>query len=56
MKKLLFTIAAMTAMTTVSAQKLLVLYYSETGTTKAVAEELQKQSEFYDSELLWVAE
>ena len=44
MKKLLFTIAAMTAMTTVSAQKLLVLYYSETGTTKAVAEELQKQT------------
>ena len=44
MKKLLFTIAAMTAMTTVSAQKLLVLYYSETGTTKTVAEELQKQT------------
>ena len=33
----------MTAMTTVSAQKMLVLYYSETGTTKAVAEELQQQ-------------
>ena len=28
---------------TLSAQKMLVLYYSETGTTKAVAQELQKQ-------------
>ena len=34
----------MTAITTVSAQKMLVLYYSETGTTKAVAQELQKQT------------
>ena len=33
----------MTAMTTVSAQKVLVLYYSETGTTKVVAQELQQQ-------------
>ena len=33
----------MTCMTTGFAQKKLVLYYSETGTTKAVAEELQKQ-------------
>ena len=31
-------------MTTAFAQKQLVLYYSETGTTKAVAEELQKQT------------
>ena len=43
MKKLLLSFAAMTALTTVSAQKMLVLYYSETGTTKAVAEELQQQ-------------
>ena len=34
----------MTAMTTASAQKALVLYYSETGTTKTVAMELQKQT------------
>ena len=34
----------MTAMTTASAQKMLVLYYSETGVTKTVAEELQKQT------------
>lgn len=34
----------MTAMTTAMAQRMLVLYYSETGTTKAVAEELQKQT------------
>ena len=33
----------MAAVTTASAKKVLVLYYSETGTTKAVAEELQKQ-------------
>lgn len=43
MKKLLLTIAVMTAFTTGYAQKMLVLYYSETGTTKTVAEELQKQ-------------
>ena len=43
MKKLLLSIAAMTTITTCYAQKSLVLYYSETGTTKAVAEELQKQ-------------
>ena len=43
MKKLILSFAAMTAMTTVSAQKMLVLYYSETGTTKTVAEELQQQ-------------
>lgn len=35
--------AAMAAISTSCAQKTLVLYYSETGTTKAVAEELQKQ-------------
>ena len=34
----------MIAFTTSYAQKALVLYYSETGTTKAVAEELQKQT------------
>ena len=34
----------MAVMTTVSAQKMLVLYYSETGTTKTVAEEIQKQT------------
>ena len=33
----------MAAVTAVSAQKILVLYYSETGTTKTVAEELQQQ-------------
>ena len=33
----------MTAITTGYAQKKLVLYYSETGTTKTVAQELQKQ-------------
>ena len=43
MKRLLLSIAAMTAMTTLSAQRMLVLYYSETGTTKTVAQELQKQ-------------
>ena len=43
MKKLLLLIAVMTAVTTSYAQKMLVLYYSETGTTKTVAEELQKQ-------------
>ena len=34
----------MTAITTASAQRMLVLYYSETGTTKTVAQELQKQT------------
>lgn len=43
MKKLFLSLAAMAAVTAVSAQKVLVLYYSETGTTKAVAQELQKQ-------------
>jgi len=44
MKKLFLSLVAMTAITTVSAQKMLVLYYSETGTTKAVAQEIQKQT------------
>ena len=43
MRKLLLSIAVMTSILTGCAQKKLVLYYSETGTTKAVAEELQKQ-------------
>ena len=44
MKKLLLSLAAMTVMTSVSAQKALVLYYSETGTTKTVAQEIQAQT------------
>ena len=32
----------MALVTAATAQKILVLYYSETGTTKAVAEELQR--------------
>ena len=43
MRKLLLSLAVMTAVTTAWAQKKLVLYYSETNNTKAVAEELQKQ-------------
>ena len=43
MKKIFVLLAMMACMTTASAQKVLVLYYSETGTTKAVAQELQKQ-------------
>ena len=43
MKKILLSFAAMAVVTTVSAQKVLVLFYSETGTTKMVAEEIQKQ-------------
>ncbi len=43
MKKIIMAVAAMATITTGFAQKKLVLYYSETGTTKAVAEELQKQ-------------
>ena len=43
MKKILLSLATMTAVMTGCAQKKLVLYYSETGTTKAVAQELQKQ-------------
>ena len=51
MKKLLLSLAVVTGLTTACTQqkavektnRLLVLYYSENGTTKAVAEELQKQ-------------
>ena len=43
MKKLLLSLAMTACMTTGYAQKKLVLYYSENGTTKAVAEEIQKQ-------------
>ena len=44
MKKLLLLIVMMTSVITGCAQqKTLVLYYSETGTTKTVAQELQKQ-------------
>jgi flavodoxin len=43
MKRILLSLAVMATITTVYAQKALVLYYSETGSTKAVAEELQKQ-------------
>ena len=42
MKKILLFIAMMVSMTSF-AQKKLVLYFSESGTTKTVAEELQKQ-------------
>ena len=42
MKKVLLFIAMMVSMTSL-AQKKLVLYFSESGSTKAVAEELQKQ-------------
>ena len=43
MKKLLLSFAVMALFTACNAQKKLVLYYSETGTTKTVALELQKQ-------------
>jgi flavodoxin len=43
MKRLFILFAAMATLTTGFAQKKLVLYYSETGTTKTVAQELQKQ-------------
>lgn len=43
MKKLLFSIAMMAFVSTAFAQKTLVLYYSQGGTTKAVAQELQQQ-------------
>ena len=44
MKKILLSMAMMTCMTAGFAQKKLVLYFSESGSTKAVAEELQKQT------------
>lgn len=43
MKKFLLSMAMMSFAASGFAQKTLVLYYSETGTTKTVAEELQKQ-------------
>ncbi len=43
MKKLLLSLAVLTSFAAGYAQKKLVLYYSETGTTKTVAQELQKQ-------------
>ena len=43
MKKLFMLMAAIAAASTIYAQKMLVLYYSETGTTKTVAQELQRQ-------------
>ncbi len=44
MKKLLLSLAAMATISTAYAQKALVLYYSETGTTKTVAEEIKAQT------------
>jgi flavodoxin len=44
MKKLLLSMAMMTCVASAFAQKKLVLFYSENGTTKAVAEEIQKQT------------
>ena len=44
MKKLILSFAAMATISTAYAQKALVLYYSETGTTKTVAEEIQAQT------------
>ncbi len=43
MKKLLLAMAAIASFATAQAQKALVIYYSETGTTKTVAETLQQQ-------------
>ena len=43
MKKILLSMAMMACFATCYAQKALVLFYSQTGTTKTVAEELQKQ-------------
>jgi flavodoxin len=43
MRKLFSLIVMMVSITTSYAQKQLVLYFSETGTTKTVAQELQKQ-------------
>ena len=44
MKKTLFLMVMMASILTgCTKQKTLVLYYSQTGTTQAVAEELQKQ-------------
>jgi flavodoxin len=43
MRKLLLSMVLMASITTGLAQKNLVLYYSQNGTTQVVAEELQKQ-------------
>jgi len=43
MKIIILSMAMMASITASYAQKALVLYYSETGSTKTVAEELQKQ-------------
>jgi flavodoxin len=43
-KKVLMACMALCTATTVPAQRMLVIYYSETGTTKTVAEELQRQT------------
>ena len=43
MKKLLLSLAVMGSVTTCFAQKMLVLYFSESGTTQTVAVELSKQ-------------
>lgn len=43
MKKVLLSMTMAACAATGFAQKVLVLYYSQTGTTKSVAEELQKQ-------------
>ncbi|MBO7119434.1 MAG: NAD(P)H-dependent oxidoreductase [Bacteroidaceae bacterium] len=43
MKKLLLFAMMATMLTSCTKQKVLVLYYSQTGTTQTVAEELQKQ-------------
>ena len=43
-KRVLFSLVVMAAFITgCTQQKTLVLYYSQSGTTQAVAEELQKQ-------------
>ena len=43
MKKLLLSMAMVAGFSTAYAQKPLILYYSQTGTTKTVAEELKQQ-------------
>lgn len=43
MKKLLLSMAMVAGISTAYAQKTLILYYSQTGTTKTVAEELKQQ-------------
>ena len=43
MKKLLLSIAIASMFSSVNAQKQLILYFSETGTTETVAKELKQQ-------------